>query len=476
VHQITDKLKTLYRQWSGVEPETYKAIAVSGSERKYYRLCSNGKSAIGVWNGEKEENLAFLYFTGHFQKYGLRVATVYAVDPGMQAYLLEDLGDVSLFSMLENNKSKDSFPLEVEKLYRESLKGLIRFQVVAGKDLDYSYCYPHAAFDQRSMKWDLNYFKYYFLKPNVQFHEGRLEDDFETLTAYLGKADAGYFMYRDFQARNIMVHDGKPCFIDYQGGRKGPLQYDVASLLFQVKADLPYDKREELLDFYITELSGSVGIDRKIFREHYYGFVLIRLIQVLGAYGFRGVIERKPHFLASIPFALKNLEWWLNHDILPLNLPELRKSLQALIKIEKYQQTIPVSVPGKLTVMISSFSYRHGFPEDMSGNGGGFVFDCRALPNPGREERYRAFNGTDQVIIDYLKDVPAVINFLGEAEKLVCSSIENYLQRGFSSLSVNFGCTGGQHRSVFCAETLAGRLRERFGEVNFKVKHLMVRG
>jgi hypothetical protein len=322
------------------------------------------------------------------------------------------------------------------------------------------------------MKWDLNYFKYYFLKPHVPFHEGRMEDDFDTLTSCLGQADTGYFMYRDFQSRNIMINKGKPFFIDYQGGRKGPLQYDVASLLFQVKADLPFKLREELLEFYINELTRYINIDQELFRQQYYGFVLIRLLQVLGAYGFRGLIEKKPHFLSSIPFALNNLQWWLNSVKLPVEIPELMVSLTKLAELEKYNTPAPAK--GRLVVSISSFSYRDGIPNDPDGNGGGFVFDCRALPNPGREERYRAFNGKDQVIIDYLKNEPAVINFLSEAEKLVSSSVENYLERGFSNLSVRFGCTGGRHRSVYCTETLAGKLMEKFPGVEIMVNHLML--
>jgi aminoglycoside/choline kinase family phosphotransferase len=473
VQSITDKLSLLYKQWEGIEPESIKALPISGSERRYYRLRSHSISAIGAWNPVKEENTAFLYFTEHFRKHGLHVPEVYEADAESETYLVEDLGDISLFSLMENKLFTDVFPGDIENMYRESLKELIRFQLIAGKSLDYSYCYPYSTFDSRSMKWDLNYFKYYFLKLHVTFHEDKLENDFEALTSYLSQADAGFFMYRDFQSRNIMIHEGKPFFIDYQGGRKGPLQYDVASLLFQVKADLPFDKREELLDYYLSELSQHIRVDRDNFRVLYYGFVLIRLLQVLGAYGYRGLIEKKPHFLSSIPYALKNLRWWLDTVNLPVEMPELLASLTKLAELEKYYGA--ASTQGPLVVRIRSFSYKEGIPDDPGGNGGGFVFDCRALPNPGREERYRAFNGKDQVIIDYLKDDPAVIGFLSEAEKLVGQSIENYFERGFSSLSVSFGCTGGQHRSVYCTETLAKRLRERFPEVEIMVEHLMLK-
>lgn len=454
-------------------PETIDAIPPAGSDRRYYRLGYKEKTAIGAWNPIQEENSAFLYFTRHFKANGLNVPEIYAEDPENYVYLVEDLGNTSLFSLLENISENSGFPAEIAKIYRESLKELIRFQVVAGKSLDYSFCYPHEAFDARSMKWDLNYFKYYFLKLHVPFHEGRLENDFDTLVDFLGRADSSFFMYRDFQSRNILIKDERLYFIDYQGGRKGPLQYDLASLLFQVKADLPFEFREEMLDYYLSELSVYIEIDKAVFKRQYYGFVLIRLLQVLGAYGFRGLIEKKPHFLSSIPFALKNLKWWLKNVNLNLELPELLPCLERLTNLEKYQLAESPSVKN-LTIVLKSFSYKRGIPDDLGGNGGGFVFDCRALPNPGREERYRAFNGRDQAIIDYLKDDPQVISFLEETEKLVNQSVENYLERGFSSLSVNFGCTGGQHRSVYCAETLAARLKRKYQQVKLEVEHVML--
>jgi aminoglycoside/choline kinase family phosphotransferase len=468
-----EKLKELFHKWSGELPENIIPLPVSGSDRRYFRLNQDKTSAIGAWNPVKEENLAFLHFTRHFLANGLHVAEIYSEDLENNVYLLEDLGNSSLFSLLENKSPDTGVPDEIIGIYKESLRELIRFQVIAGKSLDYSYCYPYSAFNLRSMKWDLNYFKYYFLKLHVPFHEARLEDDFNTLVDYLAQAGSGYFMYRDFQARNILIKDNQPYFIDYQGGRKGPLQYDLASLLFQVKADLPYELREDLLEYYISELSPVVKIDPAVFKKQYYGFVLIRLMQVLGAYGFRGLIEKKPHFLSSIPFALKNLDWWLNHVDLQIELPELLPCLTSLTKIEKYQ---PATKPpaDKFTLLIRSFSYRQGIPEDISGHGGGFVFDCRALPNPGREERYRAFNGRDKIIMDYLEHKPEVIVFLNNAEKLVSQSVVNYIERGFNNLEVNFGCTGGQHRSVYCAETMAARVRKKFPKINVEVYHRML--
>jgi aminoglycoside/choline kinase family phosphotransferase len=470
VELYTEKLKELFKQWAGNFPDNITAIPPSGSDRKYFRLKYKDLSAIGAWNQVKEENGAFLYFTDYFLANGMHVPSIYGEDIENNVYLIEDLGDTSLFSLLENNSPGKSIPAFIKRYYQESFRELVRFQVIAGKSLDYSHCYPHSSFDSCSMMWDLNYFKYYFLKLNLNFHEGRLEADFDTLVNVLGQADSGYFMYRDFQSRNILIKDERPYFIDYQGGRKGPLQYDVASLLFQVKADLPFELREELLDFYYSELSAFVKTDLAIFKKHYYGFVLLRLLQVLGAYGFRGLIEKKPHFISSIPFALKSLDWWLTHVDIQLNMPELFQCLKSLTGIEKYRiaGTPPVE---KFTLFISSFSYKHGIPEDKSGHGGGFVFDCRALPNPGREEQYRAFNGKDKIIVDYLKNYPAVIDFLKDAEHIVGKSVENYIKRRFGSLMVSFGCTGGQHRSVYCAEAIAEKFKQKYPQVNVEVVH-----
>ena len=473
MQSITDKLSFLFYQWSGVQPEIIIPLPPSGSERHYWRISNGNRSAIGAWNPVVEENEAFLSFTLHFHRKGLHVPAIYGIDKAREAYLIEDLGDRSLFFIMEKMPEDKVVLDEIISLYKKSLTELISFQVIAGRDIDYKKCYPYSAFDPRSMKWDLNYFKYYFLKLHVPFHEGKLEDDFDTLINYLGQADSTFFMYRDFQARNILIKNDQPYFIDYQGGRKGPLQYDVASLLFQVKADLPFESRDELLDYYISQLSAVITVDRAAFKKLYYGFVLIRLLQVLGAYGFRGLIEKKPHFLASIPFALKNLRWWLNHVDLQLNLPELKQALEKLAGLEQYKPAETPSHAGILAIVIKSFSYKHGIPDDFSGHGGGFVFDCRALPNPGREERYRAFNGKDQVIIDFLQDKLEVISFMKDTEKIVSQSVDNYLARGFNSLVVNFGCTGGQHRSVYCAETLATRLLQKYPQVKIEISHLM---
>ncbi len=346
--------------------------------------------------------------------------------------------------------------------YRKVVAMLPRFQVVAGKDLNYKVCYPRSSFDRQSIAWDLNYFKYYFLRlAGVPFNEQSLEYDFGRLTKLLLTADRDYFLYRDFQSRNVMLREGEPFFLDYQGGRKGALQYDIASLLYDGKADLPPEIRQQLLDHYLDCLAGLIDLDRDAFMEHYYAYVYVRILQALGAYGFRGFYERKAHFLQSVPYALKNLRWLAENVKLPIALPALMEALDAIASSEKLQgrlQNLRRPATAILTVSVFSFSFHHSAPVDESGNGGGFVFDARGLPNPGREERFRTLTGRDDAVIDYLSREESVSTFLAHAIALVDASITSYRRRGFSSLMVSFGCTGGQHRSVYLAEQLAKHL------------------
>ena len=357
-------------------------------------------------------------------------------------------------------------------MYRKVVATLPRFQVEAGRSLDYSVCYPRAAFDGQSLAWDLNYFKYYFLRlAGVEFNEQALEDDFAELTDFLLKAPGDYFLYRDFQSRNVMLVDGAPYFIDYQGGRRGALQYDVASLLYDAKADLPSATRALLLDHYLDALAEYLPLRREEFLRFYPAFALIRIFQALGAYGYRGYFERKPHFLRSIPYALKNLRGLMEDGGLGLRIPALRgavAAMQASEKLRAIAQAITESTgvntsAVSLTVRIVSFSFHRGLPVDTSGHGGGFVFDARALPNPGRRTGFMEIRGIDRPVIDYLDSQPEVNEFFHHALQLVESSIHSYKLRGFDSLSVSFGCTGGQHRSVYLAEKLAQALRGRDG-------------
>ena len=435
---------------------------LGGSGRKIIRLANGESSAIGILYGVREENAAFLEFSRHFRRHGLPVPEIYgeALDEG--AYLEEDFGDTTLFEFLSRYRAGENIAPPALDAYRKVVAILPRFQVEAGRDLNYKVCYPRDSFDRQSIAWDLNYFKYYFLRlAGVPFNEQALEDDFGRLTEFLLSAPRDYFLYRDFQSRNIMLRDGQPYFLDYQGGRKGALQYDIASLLFDAKADLPPAVREQLLDHYLEALAGYVPLDRAQFLRHYYAYVYIRIMQALGAYGFRGFYERKAHFLQSVPYALKNLRWLLHHAELPIALPSLMEAFRSMLASGKLQGVAPGTQA--LTVRLFSFSFHRGWPQDDSGNGGGFVFDARSLPNPGREDRFKPLTGRDAPVIEYLNQQDSVHQYLANAASLVDASVNEYQRRGFKNLMVSFGCTGGQHRSVFLAEQLAKHLRGHAG-------------
>ena len=447
---------------------------LGGSGRQIIRLSRGDHSAIGVLYGVREENAAFLSFSRHFRRHGLPVPEIYAEDLDRGAYVEEDLGDTTLFDFLTLNRSGDSIAPPVVEFYRKVVAELPRFQVEAGRDLDYSVCYPRGSFDRQSINWDLNYFKYYFLRlAAIPFNEQALEDDFDRLTNLLLEAPGDYFLYRDFQSRNVMLRGAQPYFVDYQGGRKGALQYDIASLLFDAKADLPPELRQQLLDAYLAALGQHIKFDREAFLRYYYAFVYVRIMQALGAYGFRGFYERKAHFLQSVPYALKNIRWLLHNAKLPVELPTLMSAFQNMLASQKLQRLAPAaqSQAQNLAVRIFSFSFHHELPKDDSGNGGGFIFDARCLPNPGREERYKQLTGKDAPVIDYLNQQEGVHQYLANVISLVEASVASYQQRGFKNLMVSFGCTGGQHRSVFLAEHLAKRLRGQSG-VEVAVRHL----
>jgi aminoglycoside/choline kinase family phosphotransferase len=434
---------------------------LSGSGRKIIRLVGDNVSAIGILYDVREENAAFLEFSRHFRRHGLPVPEIYAEDLSQGAYLEQDLGNTTLYEFLSKNRTGTNISPAAVDAYRKVLAVLPRFQIEAGRDLNYKLCYPRASFDRQSIAWDLNYFKYYFLRlAGIPFNEQALEDDFRRLTKFLLSADHNYFLYRDFQSRNIMLCDGQPFFLDYQGGRRGALQYDIASLLYDAKADLPPELREELLDHYLDILA-SFEIDREEFMRYYYAYVYIRIMQALGAYGFRGFFERKSHFLQSVPYALKNLHWLSEHVKLPIVLPMVMGAFNSMLGSEKLLGL--ASGAGNLTVRIVSFSFHHGSPKDDTGHGGGFVFDARSLPNPGREERFKAFTGKDAPVIEYLNQQETVHQFLASVLSLVNASVSEYQRRSFKNLMVSFGCTGGRHRSVYLAEQLAKRLRDRNG-------------
>jgi aminoglycoside/choline kinase family phosphotransferase len=445
---------------------------LGGSGRRIVRLTSGAMQAIGILYGVREENVAFIEFSRHFRRHGLPVPEIYGEDLAQGAYLEEDLGDTTLFEFLSKNRAGEDVAPPVVEAYRKVVAILPRFQIEAGRDLNYKACYPRSSFDRQSIAWDLNYFKYYFLRlAGIAFNEQVLENDFSRLTKFLLNADHDYFLYRDFQSRNVMLRDGQPFFVDYQGGRKGALQYDVASLLYDAKADLPPELRQRLLDHYLDQVAGFIPLDRAAFMRYYYAYVYVRIMQALGAYGFRGFYERKAHFLQSVPYALKNLRWLLHNVELPIALPTLMEAFQSMLGSEKLQSLGPSAEPGraqhtasdKLTVRVFSFSFHRGLPKDDSGNGGGFIFDARSLPNPGREEQFKALTGKDAPVIAYLKEQESVHRFFSNAVALVDASVSEYQRRGFKNLMASFGCTGGQHRSVYLAEQLAKHLRERNG-------------
>jgi aminoglycoside/choline kinase family phosphotransferase len=466
-----DVLKRLFEQHFHEPPQRIVPLQgeLSGSGRQIIRLSSARNRAIGILYNVREENAAFLDFSRHFFRHGLPVPEIYADDLDAGAYIEQDLGDTTLFEFLSINRTGVAIAPKVADAYRKVVEILPKFQIEAGRDLNYGVCYPRGSFDRQSIVWDLNYFKYYFLRlAGISFNEQSLEDDFERLTEFLLGADRDYFLYRDFQSRNIMLLGNNPYFLDYQGGRKGALQYDLASLLFDAKADLTPELRQQFLDHYLESVSDYADIEREAFLKHYYAYVYVRILQALGAYGFRGFYERRPHFLQSVPYALKNLRWLLHNVELPIKLPTLIAAFESMLGSEKLLRI--AKEVDNLVVHISSFSFHRELPKDESGNGGGFIFDGRSLPNPGREEKFKELTGKDAAVIEYLNQQESVHQFLASVYSLVDASVDNYQSRGFKSLMVSFGCTGGQHRSVFLAEQLAKRLRSR-GGLNVELRH-----
>ena len=461
------KIKALLSKnnYSGISD--IKQLPLSGSNRIYFRIVfENQQTVLAAYNPDISENIAWYSFTQHFLSKGLPVPEIFARDESYRYFLLQDLGSDSLFNQLAGG-----FTDRVKKLYTMAVLDLVHFQTKGIDGLDLDVAYPVSAFDKKSVLWDLNYFKYYFVKPHeLSFNESKLEVDFQRFTNLLLIPDPAYFQYRDFQARNIMIHDDKLWYIDFQGGRRGPLQYDLVSLLYQAKANLPVEFREELYMIYQNELEKQIPGSKDNFNKYFPYFIYFRLMQVLGAYGFRGLIQRKGHFLNSIPFAVNNLKQLLEDHPISTEFPELTKIFKQIINLKQYEAE--ESTVDKLTVSINSFSFKKkGYPLDKKENGGGFVFDCRSLPNPGRIAELRNFTGRDKPIIDYLEEKVEVEQFLENAFKMVDQSITNYLDRGFDHLQVNFGCTGGQHRSVYSTERLKTHLQKYGGDIVVLTKH-----
>lgn len=436
----------------------------SGGDRVYYRIFFKEEAGtlIGVSGNNKAENEAFIALDGCFEANGISVPRVWCASADRDIYLLQDLGDTSLFAMLHKP--------EGEAMIEASIRELVRVQTIDRAEWE-SYAIE-APFNRRQIARDLNYFKYEYLKnSSVVYSEDLLDDDFERLAERLMQTPGEIqgFMYRDFQSRNVMIDKNHPYLIDFQGGRFGPCIYDIVSFLWQAKADFSAEEREKYLNLYADEFCRVRDISRERLLESVPEFVLFRTLQVLGAYGFRGLVQRRAHFIESIPGALANLRQLLLSGAIS-SYPELERICRELIEDERFKKSAEDS-DGRLTVEVVSFSYKRGYPEDLSGNGGGFMFDCRAMHNPGRYAEYKELTGLDKPVIDFLEERGEVQEFLASAYRLVDASVERYLSRGFSRLQVGFGCTGGQHRSVYCAEHLAEHLAEKFPQARIRVIH-----
>ncbi|MDR0749092.1 MAG: phosphotransferase [Tannerellaceae bacterium] len=455
---IRDELHKIYYSCTGSRAREINELPSSGSNRRYFRI-RGSRTLIGVSGTSPEENGAFIYMANHFRRKGLPVPEVYYWTGDKSFYLQEDLGDTLLFDAIEKGRKSGVFDENERRLLHKTIEQLPSVQVAGARDFDFSYCYPQPAFNRRSILWDLNYFKYCFLKATgMDFQEDRLEDDFRQLGDALLSAPSDTFLYRDFQSRNVMIRDGEPWFIDFQGGRKGPVYYDIASFLWQAKANFPEDLKKELLAGYITALNRYLPVDEADFLYRLRHFVLFRTLQVLGAYGFRGYFEKKPHFIQSVPFAIDNLRRLLRDDF--PEYPYLCSVLRALTGLKQFSDDIRKRM---LEVKIVSFAYKKGIPDDPAGNGGGFVFDCRAINNPGKYERYNHFTGLDEPVVRFLEDDGEITRFLEHVQAIVDASVKRYLDRGFTNLMVSFGCTGGRHRSVYSAQRLAEHLHTAFG-------------
>ena len=469
----THRIKELFAAFSTSPVTAIDKLPQAGSERHYFRIHTKDKNFIATYGANIKENDAFIYFSQHFKKKNLSTAKILCINSEKDIYIQEDFGDVSLLNKLE----EQGYVQSVYELYKESLHQLALLQVKGHEELNYKKCLTNTSFGKQAIMADLLYFKYYFLDAlRKPYDKQKLIDDFEALSNYLAHTEYKFFMFRDFQSRNIMVsEDNSIHFIDYQGGMKGAPQYDVASLLWQAKANLPDDWKLNLLEDYINSFEKIVEetVDRDVFRSQYNGYVLIRLLQVLGAYGFRGLFERKAHFLTSIPLALQNLKWFINNQSIGIAVPEFKKVLELCISDEVIQEFTPMQATYNtpLVVTINSFSYiQTGYPKDETKNGGGFVFDMRGILNPGRFDDYKHLSGLDKPVKDFLEQQTKMPDFLNSVYSIIDISVEDYIKRGFDHLTINFGCTGGQHRSVYAAEAIARHLRNKF-KVKINLEH-----
>jgi aminoglycoside/choline kinase family phosphotransferase len=473
MEEIVAAVTRLFEAFSCIKEDRIEKLPQSGSDRIYFRIYAGENTYIATFNVNIKENETFIYFSSHFKNTRLPMPEIYTVNEEKTIYIQQDLGTESLLDKLEQHGHNDY----TYDLYKKTLSELARVQICGDRQLDYDYCLTAKEFGKQAILSDLLYFKYYFLDTlKTPYEKQAMLNDFETLSNYLHSSDLKYFLFRDFQSRNVIVNNNEVSFIDYQGGMKGALQYDVASLLWQAKANLNEEWKESLLEYYMDEAEALLNekIDRALFISQYNGFVLIRLLQVLGAYGFRGLFERKAHFLTSIPLALRNLKFFIEHKKIGVVTPEFDKMLQLVAseKIIERFETVRANENTPLVVKICSFSYKHAVPADETENGGGFVFDMRGILNPGRFAEYQHLTGRDKEVKDFLEQRTKMPDFLNSVFDIVSIAVEDYIKRGFSSLMVSFGCTGGQHRSVYAADALARHLKNKFG-VKVQLSHLV---
>lgn len=462
------ELEVLFEQYTRQKPDNIYELPSSGSNRRYFRITGSGMSLIGAKGLDVAENIAFMEIAKHFKLKGLPVPQVLCASKDNMFYLQEDLGDITLFNTIQQGRETSNFSPDEIALLKKTISTLPKLQFEGGKGLDYSICFPQPEFDERNVWFDCNYFKYCFLKTTgLEFSEIKLHDDLTKMAAdLLEDGNQETFMYRDFQARNVMLVDGNPYFIDFQGGRKGPLYYDLASFVWQAKANYPTSLKEELIETYREALKKYVDIPKDVFYKKLRLFVLFRTMQVLGAYGFRGYFEKKPHFLQSVPFAIDNLRKLIQEQPF-VEYPYIQELLEQLTTMRQFSD---LRVERKLEVRIFSFSYKKGIPVDTSGNGGGYVFDCRAINNPGKYDHFKHFTGLDKEVIEFLEEDGEVTKFLSHVYELADAHVTRYMERKFTNLMFSFGCTGGQHRSVYCAQHLAEYLAKKYN-ITVKVYH-----
>ncbi len=477
-HEIRDAataILSLYTDFFGTNPASITKLPQSGSSRVYFRITNpdsvaesiGAGSVIGAFNPNLQENVNFILIDEFFTGHDVSAPYIYCKETTHgDCYLLEDLGDTTLFSLLATASDDRR-----RELIREALSGLARLQTLPGFDEIYDRC--NSPFNSRMVTGDLNYFKYCFLKPiGVEFDEDKLQDDIDSYCGSLLNIpqSAIGFMYRDCQSRNVMSHHDRLYWIDFQSGRRGPCAYDLVSFLWQARANLPMELREEMAQFYAEEFAKHSGASAQTILDTYHLLIPLRVIQTLGAYGFRGLMEGKAHFIQSIPQGLRNLR-----ECLPMlrPFPALRQACMDAIDIWQRQNPFQDREPrpDRLTIRVESFSYRKGYPRELSGNGGGFIFDCRYMHNPGRYDQYKPLNGTDEPVMQFLEEQGEIQLFLDHCCTTIFPAIDKYLKRGFNNLYIGFGCTGGRHRSVYSAEHIAEAIHEIYPEVIVELNH-----